>query len=255
MADPLSIAAGVIGILTAAAQVSHLLIDFTKNSKNAPQTARTVLTEVNEISGTLTHLQSFLLGSKAVDSSRTRLLLVDHVVTVVSGCLLTFSELESLMDTLKTEDMEIRDCVRWAKNEKSICSLVLRLQNHKASLSLVLLILNGDTILEAKNSVDRLHDMIERFYGEITSRIDALELQSHPVSDELVTSGTDVDEDRSSIITVFGPSNKAFIPNLDQTSSTAKDDPDYMQTLQESWSPKKRYQTAMEGSCGGNAKE
>lgn len=143
MADPLSIAAGVIGILTAAAQVSHLLIDFTKNSKDTPQTARTVLTEVNEISGTLSYLQSFLLGNETLDRSRTQLLQVDQVVTVVSGCVLTFSELEKLLDTLKTDDMGIRDCVRWVKKEKTIGSLVQRLQNHKASLSLVLHILNG----------------------------------------------------------------------------------------------------------------
>ncbi|KAL8847466.1 MAG: hypothetical protein Q9221_007492 [Calogaya cf. arnoldii] len=143
MADPLSIAAGVIGILTAAAQVSSLLIDFTKNSKDAPQTARTVLTEVNEISGTLSHLQSFLLGNETLDRSRTQLLQVDQVITVVSGCVLTFSELEKLFDTLKTDDMGIRDCVRWAKKEKTIGGLVQRLQNHKASLSLVLHILNG----------------------------------------------------------------------------------------------------------------
>lgn len=64
MADPLSIAAGVIGILTAA---SHILIDFTKNSKDAPQTARMVLTEVNKISLTLSHLQSFLPGNEALN--------------------------------------------------------------------------------------------------------------------------------------------------------------------------------------------
>ncbi|KAL8728644.1 MAG: hypothetical protein Q9166_005259 [cf. Caloplaca sp. 2 TL-2023] len=143
MADPLSITAGVIGILTAAGQVSSLLIEFTKNSKEAPQTARTVLTEVNEISGTLSHLQSFLLGNESLDRSRAQLLQVDQVVTVISGCVLTFSELEKLLDSLKTDEMGIRDCIRWARKEKTIDSLVQRLQNHKSSLSLVLHILNG----------------------------------------------------------------------------------------------------------------
>ncbi|KAL8856197.1 MAG: hypothetical protein Q9178_007162 [Gyalolechia marmorata] len=147
MADPLSIAAGVIGILTAAAQISHLLFDSTRNSKDAPQTAQIVLTEVNEISGTLSHLQSFLLGNETLDQSRTKLLQVDQVVTVVSGCVLTFSKLEKLLDSLKTDDIGIRDCVRWARKEKSISGLVQRLQNHKASLSLVLHILNGWVML------------------------------------------------------------------------------------------------------------
>ena len=142
MADPLSIAAGVIGILTAAAQVSHLLIDFTKNSKDAPQTAKTVLTEVNEISGTLSQLEPFLLGEDTPYPSRAELLQIDQIITVLSGCVLTFTELEKMMDTLKTDDMGIRDCVRWARKEKSIGGLVQRLQNHKVSLSLVLHIVN-----------------------------------------------------------------------------------------------------------------
>ncbi|KAL8993870.1 MAG: hypothetical protein Q9169_006025 [Polycauliona sp. 2 TL-2023] len=142
MADPLSMAAGVIGILTAAAQVSQLLIHFTKNSKDAPHTARTVLTEVNEIRCTLLHLQSFLLGNETAEQSRTQLLQVDHVVTVVSGCVLTFSELENLLDTLETEDMGMRACIRWANKEKIIDSLIKRLQNHKGSLSLILQVVN-----------------------------------------------------------------------------------------------------------------
>ncbi|KAL9034764.1 MAG: hypothetical protein Q9180_005226 [Flavoplaca navasiana] len=143
MADPLSIAAGVIGILTAAAQISSLLIDFSKNSRDAPQTARIILAEVNGISGTLTHLRSFLLGKETSELSRTQLLQVDHVVAVVSGCVLTFSELEKLLDSLKTDNMGIRDCVRWAKKEKAIAGLVQRLQNEKASLSLIMHVLNG----------------------------------------------------------------------------------------------------------------
>ncbi|KAL9032286.1 MAG: hypothetical protein Q9180_006592 [Flavoplaca navasiana] len=128
MADPLSISAGVIGILTAAAQISTLLINFTRTSKDAPQIAHAVLMEVDDISSTLSHLQSFLL---------------DQVVTIMSGCVLTFSELERLLDGLKAEGMGILDRARWARKEKAISNLVQRLQNHKASLSLVLQVMNG----------------------------------------------------------------------------------------------------------------
>lgn len=143
MADPISLAAGVVGILTAAAQISSLLIDFTRSSKDAPQTARAVLTEVDDISSTLSHLQSFLLGNEYSDRSRTQLLQVDQVVTIISGCVLTFSELEKLLDGLKAEGMGILDRVHWARKEKAISNLVQRLQNHKGSLSLILHVLNG----------------------------------------------------------------------------------------------------------------
>ena len=146
MADPLSITAGVIGVITAAAQISSLLIKFTRSVKEAPQQARVIITEVSDTSGILSHLQSFLLGNEFLDRSRTSLLKVDQVVTIVSGCVLTFSELEKLLDEMKAENMAVLDCMKWARKESAIMDLIQRLQNHKASLSLMLNILNGYVI-------------------------------------------------------------------------------------------------------------
>lgn len=143
MSDPLSVAAGVTGVVTAAAQISSLLIKFTKSTIGAPLQVKVVLAEVSDIGGILSHLQSFLLGLDAADRSRTALLKVEKVVTIVSGCVLTFSELEKLLDQLKTEDLGLLDSLKWARKESAIVGLVQRLQNHKASLSLVLDILNG----------------------------------------------------------------------------------------------------------------
>ncbi|KAL8961543.1 MAG: hypothetical protein Q9193_001916 [Seirophora villosa] len=143
MADPVSIATGVVGVLTAAAQIASFLINFAGCSKDAPQAARYVLAEVLGISGTLSQLQSLLLGNAQVERSRTQLLQVDHVVTIVSACVLTFSELSELLDELKTEGMDLLARTRWARKDKTISKLIQRLQHHKASLSLILNILNG----------------------------------------------------------------------------------------------------------------
>lgn len=143
MSDPLSVAAGVIGVVTAAAQISSLLIKFTKSTIAAPQQAKVVLVEVSDIGEILSQLQSFLLGLESPDRSRTSLLKVEKVVTIVGSCVLTFSELEKLLDQLKTEDLDLLDSLKWVRNESAIVGLIQRLQNHKASLSLVLDILNG----------------------------------------------------------------------------------------------------------------
>ena len=194
MSDPLSIAAGVVGVITAAAQISLLLTKFTKSTIAAPQQARVVITEVSDINVILSQLQSYLLGLESPNSSRTSLLKVEKVVTIVSGCVLTFSELERLLDELKTEGMDVLDCLKWARKESAIVGLIQRLQYHKASLSLILNILNGfvphrpvllhawllrfarHTITEAKKSVDRLHQLVERCYSEMSSRVQALEV-------------------------------------------------------------------------------
>ena len=143
MSDPLSMAAGVVGIVTAAAQVSLVLTRFTKSTIAAPQQAQVVLTEVSDIGEILSQLQSFLLGLNSPKTSRASLLKVDKVVTIVSGCVLTFSELEQLLDEMKTEDLDVLDRLKWARKESVVVDLIQRLQNHKASLSLVLNILNG----------------------------------------------------------------------------------------------------------------
>lgn len=177
MADPLSIAAGVVGVVTAAAHISIILTKFTYSAVLAPKQAHSVLLEVSDISGILSHLQSFLLGPDAPNRSRTSLLKVEKVVAVVSGCVLTFSELEKLLDEMKMGDLDILDRFKWARKESAIVDLIRRLQNHKASLSLVLNILNGHTIAEAKDSVDRLHAFVEKFYKEMSSRVQELELE------------------------------------------------------------------------------
>ena len=143
MADPLSFAAGVIGVLTAAAQVSSLLAKFTKSTSNAPAQARRVLIEVDSVSGILSHLHSFVIRNEWEDASRTSLLRVDQIVTIISGCVLTFSELEKLMDDLQTDGMSILDRLKWVRKEAEIEALIQRLQHHKASLSLILEVLNG----------------------------------------------------------------------------------------------------------------
>ncbi len=143
MADPLSIATGVVGLITATAHVSIILTKFTKSTIAAPKHAQAVLTEVSDIDGILSHLQSFLLGLDSPNISRTSLLKVDRVVTIVSGCVLTFSELEKMLDELKTGNLDVLDRLKWARKESAIVDLIHKLQNHKASLSLVLNILNG----------------------------------------------------------------------------------------------------------------
>ncbi|KAL8994336.1 MAG: hypothetical protein Q9169_005663 [Polycauliona sp. 2 TL-2023] len=143
MADPLSIAAGVVGLLTAAAQISSLLVEFTSSSRNAPGTAQTVLTEVGDIEETLSHLQKFLLGNGRSNRSGARLLQIDHVVKIITGCVLTFSELEKLLDTLVVDGKGVLNRMQWARKEKTINHLIQRLQNHKGSLSIALHVLNG----------------------------------------------------------------------------------------------------------------
>lgn len=101
--DPLSISAGVVGLLTAAAQVTSTLIRFTKDIRDAPMQAQIVLNEVTEITIILHQVQLFLNGSKAINRNGASSILIEQVIVVLAGCVMTFSEPETVLNSLKTD--------------------------------------------------------------------------------------------------------------------------------------------------------
>lgn len=177
--DPLSVSASVAGLLTAAAQISSLLIKFANSAKGAPKQAQSVLIEVKDISGILHHVQLFLLGQMAASRSRASMLLVEQLLVTLTGCVITFSELEDILTDLKTEGaMHTLDRINWARKESKIAGIISRLQNHKSSLNLMLTILewfghpasfaqcsllmiHSKSRAEAERSVDRLCELVE----------------------------------------------------------------------------------------------
>ena len=146
MADPLSIVTGVVGLGTALCQISKMLARVAKNTKDAASLSAVALAEVTETSVVLTQLQSFLLGLESADRSRTALIQVKDIRILLSGCIETYSELEALLDLLVPQDMTIFDRLKWARKESEIGRLIGRMQTHKASLSLMLTVLNGYAI-------------------------------------------------------------------------------------------------------------
>ena len=140
--DPLSIAASVTGLCVATVQIGHLLRDFIDGSKQAPSTARHTLMEVTGIHACLNQLSSVLFGSQEAERSRRSLIMIEQVIIILTDCVSIFSELEQILETLKTDSpMRGIDKLKWSLKEKSISKLLARLQGSKTSLSLMLTIL------------------------------------------------------------------------------------------------------------------
>ncbi|MCJ1260374.1 hypothetical protein MMC22_000234 [Lobaria immixta] len=171
MSDPLSIAAGVIGIITAATQISSLLIDFTRQTRAAPRQAAIVLTEITDTSGVLLHLQSLLLDAEAGDQSQRCFLQIDHVVTIITGCVATFSELEELLDGLKTDRMNVLDCFK-------------------------------TTMQEIRQSVDALSTTINHNYQNTMDKLQVLEFAQAQQTQQKPPTTEDASIDRASTPTV-----------------------------------------------------
>ncbi|KAH7393718.1 hypothetical protein BKA64DRAFT_95164 [Cadophora sp. MPI-SDFR-AT-0126] len=163
MADPLSVAASVVGLLAAGAKLASLL-SKTASLVDAPSSAQAVLTEMREISAALQYLQQFLNGLMNVPAGRQQYILVEHLEGTLTGCVTTYDELEVFIDELKIDpsDMGVLDRFKWARKEKDVANIVQRLQNHKSSLNLMLTILQSTTTSEIHQSVVRLCNLLEQ---------------------------------------------------------------------------------------------
>jgi hypothetical protein len=66
MADPLSVAASVVGLLTAAAQVSKIVANVISKARHAPEECGRIKSEVDDIRNVLVALQIFILNPRQV---------------------------------------------------------------------------------------------------------------------------------------------------------------------------------------------
>ena len=137
--EPISAAASIFGLLGAAAKVSESLIKFSKGIKVAPKLAQTVLQEVSEFTAILSQLERYLVGKKSRSRSYDNLLMVNQVVVTLTECVLIFSELEKVVESLRpAQPMRPKILAQWIYNEDAIRKLLVRLQGSKLSLSLMM---------------------------------------------------------------------------------------------------------------------
>jgi hypothetical protein len=142
MADPLSVAASVVGLLTAGAQITKVLTQVIDKARGAPEECRRIRNHVDDIRNVLAQLQLFVTGTSRALRSRTSLILVDQVIVTLAACVTTFSELDTFAQGLHSEaEMGVLDRLRWASKQKDINDVLHRLESHKSSLSLMITIL------------------------------------------------------------------------------------------------------------------
>ena len=68
-----------------------------------------------------------------------QLLMVEQLVVTLSICVLTMSELDKVLDSLKTDQAyNALSRLRWMKEEQNVAELLARLQASKTSLNLMM---------------------------------------------------------------------------------------------------------------------
>ncbi|KAI0427155.1 Rho GTPase activation protein [Xylaria sp. FL1042] len=188
MADPLSVSASILGLITAGAKISQVLAQVVRKARRARGEFRNVQAEVASIQAILSQLQNFLLGTQRASRSRTSLIMVDQVIATLATCVTTFSELDSFAKALKSEsDLGLLDRVRWIVIEGEFKEILARLVSHKTSLNLILTILTCQKQEDAEDKVDRLYDLVQQTLASslvLAQRLDAFE-RTHTQAYEL----------------------------------------------------------------------
>jgi cell division control protein 24 len=139
MADPLSIAASVAGLLTTAGKICSVLSGFVGAVADAPHSARAALGAVEEVRVALEAVRGLIDTVSGLPSRRRRLVRLDYIRITFANCVLTLSELEALVCAEGGSGPMHR--LRWAWGEKKALRLLPRLESQKASLSLMVTVL------------------------------------------------------------------------------------------------------------------
>ncbi|KAF2798887.1 hypothetical protein K505DRAFT_295575, partial [Melanomma pulvis-pyrius CBS 109.77] len=163
MVEPLSIAASVVGLVSAGGKLTAALVSLISNVQNAESLALVALQEISETTTLLSHLQTYALGETQANPERSSLILLDQVITTLTGCVTTYSGLQALLDELKAGDkMSMFDKLKWARNQSKVSTFIQRLQNHKSSLSVMLSILHCISLKEAQEATVQLYKLTEQ---------------------------------------------------------------------------------------------
>lgn len=180
--EGISVAAAIVGLISAAAKITLGLNNLIAWVKEAPKLANAVLLEVADISACLCQVQSLLLGAGRVDFFNQSLLMVEEIVVVLSNCVMIFSDLEQLVEGLiLIRRTSINYLLQWATREKAVAALLLRLQSSKTSLSLMISTMTYRSIEEAQSSVGQLTDVVRKLLEsnqDIFERLGCMELKN-----------------------------------------------------------------------------
>jgi hypothetical protein len=140
MADPLSIAASVAGLLGVTAKLSTTIGSFVSNVSDAPESSRWALSVVAETRLTLHSIKDLMDRLPHLPRDRKEMIHIRHLVVVFREAILSLSELEAIVCTNTqnhaTRWQSLR--VKWALEEEKIVKIIQRLQGHKTSLSTML---------------------------------------------------------------------------------------------------------------------
>ncbi|KAL8786120.1 MAG: hypothetical protein Q9213_002986 [Squamulea squamosa] len=200
--DPLSVAASITTILTAAVQVSNILAQF----RNAPASVTAILTEMEHIKIVFRALHGFIDHTRTVNRQRAALIRIEDVTVLLTQTVLVFSELQTLIEPLSAtasngQRFGVRRRFSWSRQEAGVNRLVNQLQRHKTSLSLLLQIIQCGSNLEAREVADTLQQHVDNQVeadADLATRLREIHLPPDAAELNILNETRDVEQDTAS---------------------------------------------------------
>jgi len=197
MADPLSIAASVAGLLGVAGNVCTIISGFISSVTDAPSSAQDALAAVDETRMVLISVKLVMNKLSRLPRNRKEMIHVRHLVITFRELIQSFSELEAIVNPAVGADRWSTkwDRVKWVLEEEKILRSVQRLELHKNSLSMMLNILHwwvpsrqapyrqvnpantasSESDLEARRSLNTLQDTVQQVLDQNQTLLRLLE--------------------------------------------------------------------------------
>lgn len=133
--------ASVAGILAVSAKITTAVTEFIQSVGDVPESTRSVLTEVSDLSLCLSQLMPFLRGTRTAERTRRDGISVEQVVVISTSLVMSISELEKLLDSFKLDlPMSAFARMQWVRNEEKVNRILNRIRASRSSLNLILTI-------------------------------------------------------------------------------------------------------------------
>lgn len=141
--DPLSIAASIAGLLAAAVAIKKQLESFIFASRDAPQIACKIYSELQSTRAVLQVVKNLIENIATKPVRNASLVRVDQLQIILVDGVLLFSELEFAAGCLLTSIpsshiLQLRCRLWWARKESTFSRLLVRLEKFKHSFSFIL---------------------------------------------------------------------------------------------------------------------
>ncbi|KAI8240351.1 modin [Colletotrichum sp. SAR 10_99] len=178
MADPLSIASSIVGILAAAGKLIEILGPYISAAKDTPKIAVSVHAEVVNSRIILSALHSLLDNLGAASRNRALLVSIDDLIAVFTNGVFIFSELEGSVSPMGLSGTDrIRARMQWARKESELSGILTRLQAFKNTTLLLLNILQCDSDRRAARTQDELATKVSTLLqnDDLSRRLERLE--------------------------------------------------------------------------------